>query len=83
MIFRGHSPGEVQRGAGNVGVDVNPAWQNNHACRVDCGSAVYPRNNAAIGDADLLKLSVDAVCGIVDFSARYPQHGVSLLLDRA
>ena len=37
------------------------------------------RDNATVGDADILHDAIDAIGGIVNFSARYPQHGSRIL----
>ena len=69
MILRGHRPGEVERGAGDVGVDIHAAGEDDHAGRVDHAAALDLGDDAAVRDADVLDHAVDAVRGIVDLAA--------------
>ena len=61
--------GEIEGGAGDVGVDVHAAGEDDHAGRVDGAAAFDVGDDAAIGDADVLDDAVDVVGGIVDFAA--------------
>src|SRR6266511_2851873 len=78
VILRGDAPGEVHRGAGDVGVDVDPAREDDHAARVDRAAALDLGDDPAIRDAHVLEHAVYPVRRIVDPTARYPQHGVSV-----
>jgi len=76
------APGKVHGGPGNVRVDINAAGHHHHAGGVD-GST--PRGNvghdAAIGDADVANVAVDAVRWIVDGAAGYPEiHGTTTVV---
>src|SRR5712692_91675 len=79
VILRGDAPGEVHRGAGDVGVDVDPAGEDDHAAGVDRAAALDLGDDPAIRDADVLEGAEDPVRRIMDLPARYPQHGVSVL----
>jgi hypothetical protein len=67
------SPREVQGGAGDVGVDVDPAGEHDHAAGIDRATAFDLSRDTAIGDADVLDHTVDPVRRIVNLAARYPQ----------
>ena len=69
--------GEVERGAGDVRVDVHAAGEDDHAGRVDGAAALDVGDDAAVGDADVLDHAVDAVGGVVDLAAGDPQHELS------
>ena len=46
MVFRGHGAGEVDGGAGDVGVDVHAAGEDDHAGRVDRAAACPRRRRS-------------------------------------
>ena len=83
VILRGHRAGEVERGAGDVRVDIDAAGKDDHAGRVDRAAALDVGDDPAVGDADVLDHAVDAVGGIVDFPAGDSQHGVSVVGSRS
>ena len=75
--------GEVERAAGDVRVDIDAAGKDDHAGRVDRAAAVDRRRRSCrIVDAEVLDDAVDAVGGVVDFSAGDSKH-VSRLQLRA
>ena len=80
VILRGHRPGEVERGARDVGMDIDATGEDEHAGRIDHAAALDLRNDPAVRDAKILDHAVDAVGGIVDLSAGDSQHGVSVEL---
>jgi hypothetical protein len=74
MIFRRHGASEIDGRAGDVGVNVHAARENDHAGRVDRASTINVGDDATVGNANVLDNAVDVVRGIVDFSACYPKH---------
>src|SRR5262249_55263944 len=60
VIFRDHGPGEVEGRAGDVGVDVDAARKDHAARRVDGTAALDVGDDAAVADADVPDLAVDA-----------------------
>ena len=74
-VFRRQPAGEVERGAGDVRVDVDAAGKDDHPGRVDRAPAFDVGDDAAVGDADVLDDAVDAVRRIVDLAAGNPKHG--------
>jgi len=77
-ILRREPSRKVQRGARDVGVDIHAAGEHNQAGRVDGAPAAVRRfevrQDAAIGDTDVLDDTVDPVRRVVNPSAGYPQH---------
>ena len=77
VILGNHRPREIERGAGDVRVNINPARKDDHAGGVDGASAFDIGDDAAIRDADVTDLAVNAVCRVVDRPALDPQHWYS------
>ena len=82
VVLRDHGAGEVEGGPGDVGVDIHPAGEDDHARGVDGAAALDVGDDAAVADADVLDDAVDAVGGVVDFAAGDAKHGVSVLSNR-
>ena len=78
LVLRRHRPGKVERGAGDVGVNIHAAGEDEHAGGVDHAAALDLRDDAAVRDANVLDHAVDAIRGIVDLPAGDSQHGVSV-----
>ena len=78
VILGGHRPGKVERGAGDVGVDIHATGEDEHAGCVDHAAALDLRHDPAVRDAKILDHTVDAIRGIVDLPAGDSQHGVSV-----
>ena len=77
VLFGDQSAGEVERRPRDVGVNVHPAGEDDHAGRVDGARAVIDASDdLPAGDADVLHHAVDAVLGVVDPAARDPNHVV-------
>ena len=77
MVLRDHGAGEVEGGAGDMGVNVHAAGENDHARRIDGAAVRHVGDDPAVRDADVADLAVDVVGRIVDFAAFNPQHGIS------
>ncbi len=74
VVLRDHGAGEVQGGAGDVRVDIDAAGEDDHAGGVDGAAALDLRDDAAVRDADVADLAVDAVGGVVNPPVCDPQH---------
>ena len=48
VVLRDHGAGEVERGAGDVGVDVDAAGEDDHARRVDRAAALDVGDDPAV-----------------------------------
>ena len=77
LILRRHRPGKVERGPGHMRVNVHPTGKDDHAGGVNRAAALDLGDDPAIGDANVSEGAIDAVGGIVDFSACYAKHGFS------
>jgi hypothetical protein len=74
VVLRDHCPGEVEGRAGNVGVDVHSAGEDDHPGRVERPAALHGGDDFAIADADVPDFAVDAVGRVVHLPAGDPQH---------
>jgi hypothetical protein len=70
VVFRDHGPGEVERRAGDVRVNVNAARKNDHARRIDGAIRLERRYDLAIADVEVADDTVDAIGRVVNFAAR-------------
>src|SRR5262249_19031256 len=66
VIFGDQGAGEVERRAGDGGVDVDPAGKHNQAGRVDGPPALDGLDDASTANADVANDAIDAVGGVVD-----------------
>jgi hypothetical protein len=74
MVFGRHGPSKIDRSASHVRMHIDAAWKHNHARGVDRAAALNRVGDAALGDADVFDDAIQTVRGIVNFSARNPQH---------
>ena len=77
VVLRRHRAGEVERPAGDVRVNVDAAGEDDHPRGVDGAAALDVGDDAAVVDAEVLDDAVDAVGGVVDFSAGDSKHGIA------
>src|SRR5262249_4977645 len=76
VVLRDHGPGEVERSARDMRVDVYSAREHDHPCRVDRPATLDLGDDPAITATDVPALAVDAVGRVVNLPALDPQHGV-------
>jgi len=70
MVFGRHRAGEIDRAAGDVGVNVDAAGEDDQAGSVDRAAGGDGAGEAAgVVDANVFDLAVDAVGRVIDFSA--------------
>ena len=82
MIFGGHRPGKVERPAGYVRMDIDPAGKYDHPGSINRTNAIALDlgDNPPIRDADIPDLTVYVVGRIKYPAARYSQHAPRMLL---
>src|SRR5262249_46023536 len=71
QVLGGESARKIQCCTGDVSVNVDSAGEDNQAARIDRTTIVAVRDNAAIGNADVLDDAIDPVSRIVDLPTRY------------
>src|SRR5215831_4778955 len=77
MVLGYHRPSKVECCPCDVSVYIDAAGEDDHARRVDGPAAIDTGYDLAVRDADVADLAIDAVCGVVDFSALNSEGGVA------